>query len=104
MDGQLAMLGAASADTAPVEPVATFQRYATQSAHHVCVRCFAACRDAERTGAPRPHTQAPAWRREYDGDVTLLCYLHKGDAHREDRAAGRLAKQAPARRGTRVMS
>lgn len=104
MDAQLDLLGfpIAAPDAAPA--VATYLRYETKSTRHTCGRCQAARHAAEKHGNPPPPMRAVAWRRQCGGPdtVTYLCYRHKAEAHAEDNTAGRLAKQAPARRGTRV--
>lgn len=90
----------AAPDAAPV--VATYQRYSMLQIRHQCGRCALACHVAALHGGPIEPPGVGCWRRQYGEDVEYLCYRHKAEAHAEDNTAGRLAKQAPARRGTRV--
>jgi hypothetical protein len=91
-----------------VEPKAVYGRYDTKSVRHACTRCVIVAYEAERAGRPIPALNAPHFRRQFGKQtdpefaVRHLCEPHKQEAHAEDEAAGRLAKQAPVRRGTRV--
>ena len=99
MTNQLGLFAAPDPDP---NPVATYTRYSMKHRRHACTRCLAACHAAAKAGTPRPDTHPVAWRRQCGKLVELLCYPHKGEAHRADDTAGRLAKPAPGRRGRRV--
>lgn len=93
-----------------IEPKAVYGHYNTKGVRHACTRCVIACYDADRAGRPRPLTRIPRFRRQFgratdrEFEVWYLCDLHKPQVEAEDRAAGRLAKPAPAaaRRAARV--
>lgn len=90
--------------TPAAAPIAAYGRYRTTEVRHTCARCQAARHAAEKHGQPPAPMRAVAWRRQCGGPdtVTYLCYRHKAEAHAEDNAAGRLAKQTPGRRTARV--
>lgn len=105
MDTQLDLFAALSAPDAPAPPMtAAYARYEMKHRRHVCGRCQLAAHRAEQAGGVPGRLPAASWRRQCGGPETVehLCYIHKAEAHAEDTAAGRIAKQAPGRRGARV--